>query len=104
MNDGNYNNTHHPGYARVAGIDPVDGWVLLSVLETDGDGFPFETFFAGRDGEVRLLNLCRFRFTPAQERFAWLVAAGFPSRVGHVASSWDDADIDAMIALERTAA
>jgi hypothetical protein len=87
--------------ALVPRIAPVDGWTLLSRLERDGDGFPFEDFFAARGTEFRALNVSRFRFSPTQERFAWLVRGGFPAaRFG----SWDNGEIDAALVAERRAA
>jgi hypothetical protein len=86
---------------RVASISPVDGWALLSRLERDGDGFPYEDFFAARGTDLRALNVSRFRFSPTQERFAWLVCNAFPAaRFG----SWDSGQIDAALAVERRAA
>jgi hypothetical protein len=92
------------GMALVPRIEPVDGWTLLSRLERDGDGFPCEDFFAARQGELRVLNVCRFRFSPSQERFAWLVRNSFPQRPGKILGPWDDTDIEAALATERRAA
>jgi hypothetical protein len=92
------------GMALVPRIEPVDGWTLLSTITYDGDGFPYEDFFAARQGELRVLQTCRFRFSPSQERFAWLVRGGFPQRDGKILGPWDDTDIEAALAAERRAA
>lgn len=83
----------------VAGITPVDGWELRSIDCEDGNGFSYKEFIArGPDSDV-MLDLSRFRWTPSQDRFAWLVRKGFPARPKF--GPWDDFDIEAGLAVER---
>ena len=88
----------------VPGIAPVDGWQLHHFDEEDSDGFWTTSYLAQRGAEQRVLNTSRFRFTPSQDRFAWLVRAGFPERLGRLMGPWDDTEIEAAIAAERVAA
>lgn len=88
----------------VPGIAPVDGWQLHHFDEEDSDGFWTTGYLAQRGAEQRFLNTSRFRFTPSQDRFAWLVCAGFPERRGRLMGPWDDTEIEAAIAAERVAA
>lgn len=87
----------------VEGITPVGGWALFSYEEDDGDGFTTLGYIArGADLDV-MLGLSRFRFTPTQARFAWLVRNSFPRamvRPGGACSPLDNNDIDAAIAAE----
>ncbi|KPL67439.1 hypothetical protein SZ64_04565 [Erythrobacter sp. SG61-1L] len=62
----------------VPGIDPVDGWVLVEDEEQDGDGFWRPVYDAVRGDERQRLGVSRWRFTPTQARFAWMVRSGFP--------------------------
>lgn len=93
---------YQPAYTDaqpVRGIDPVDGWTLCSYPYLDGDGFESDLYVArAADGDVSL-DVSRFRFTPTQERFAYLVGADFPSRPG--ITPWDDEDIDRGIARAK---
>ena len=91
-----------PGMSPVPGVQPVDGWELLTRDEQDGDGF-WSAYYVARGPERdELLDVCRFRFSPSQARFAWLVRNGFPPRPAF--GPWDDRDIEAAIAAERSAA
>jgi hypothetical protein len=98
----------HPRFlsAPVPGIDPVDGWAMRAF----GDGGPgcgsWDEYIArGADRDV-MLRVSRWSFTPTQERFAWLVRAGFPNgvqRPGGCITSICDSDIDAAIAAGAAA-
>jgi hypothetical protein len=77
-------------------IDPVDGWRLFKVEAEDSDGFWYPDWFAARDQQEVLLDVSRFRWSPSQARFAWLVENGFPPRPA--LGPWDDTDIEARIA------
>ena len=83
------------------GIEPVDGWRLLEGEERDGDRFWTPYYVAVRGAETVQLDVSRFRFTPSQDRFAWLVRNGFPPRPAF--GPWDDADIEDRLAAERSA-
>lgn len=89
---------------RLHNIEPVDGWHLTVFDEWDGDGFCTPAYVARHTDEPEQvwLDVSRFRFSPTQERFAWLVRNGFPPRPA--LGPWDDFDIDARIAGERSAA
>lgn len=81
----------------VADIDPVDGWVLCGIDMLGGrEGFWVEYIARGPDRDVHL-DVSRWRWTPSNERFAWLVRNGFPPRPSLIAP-WDDFDIEARIA------
>lgn len=80
-------------------IEPVDGWSLWSHTERDGDGFDFQTYIARKDGQEVILPVSRFRFTPSQDRFVWLVRNGFPSRQGRILGPWDDTDLEMAMAI-----
>lgn len=68
------------------------GWVLHTYPEDDGDGFSTPAYIArGAERDV-MLGVSRFRFTPTQDRFDWLVQAGFPRCPK---GSWTDMEIDA---------
>lgn len=84
--------------APVGGIDPVQGWTLLQREERDGCGFTSLDYIARGGTHDVWLDVSRFRFTPSQDRFAWLVEHGFPRREG--ATPWDDELIDAAIARD----
>jgi hypothetical protein len=84
------------------GIEPVDGWQLRVFDEWDSDGFSTAGYVARRGNEERSLRVCRFRFTPSQDRFAWLVRAGFPASPN--IGPWDDTDIEMRIAVPEMAA
>lgn len=92
-----------PETRPVAGIDPVDGWALFTFDERDNCGFTRPGYVAVRGDEARHLNVSRFRFTPSQDRFAWLVRTGFPSRAGKILGPWDDTDIEMMMAVPEMA-
>lgn len=82
----------------VAGIHPVDGWGLYRVDVLGGEnGWYVEYTARGAERDVHL-DVSRWRFTPSQDRFAWLVRNGFPPRPAF--GPWDDFDIDERIALE----
>lgn len=94
------------GFAPVAGIEPVDGYLLIESEEQDGDGFWHPVYLAVKGEETHQLHVSRFNFTPTQERFDWLVRWGFPraylvglSRGGPLT----DTIIDNAIAGERRA-
>lgn len=78
-----------------AGIDPVDGWELCSVLKPDGATGRL-VWFARRDGVHTILRVSPTRFSPSQDRFAWLVENGFPTPNYGL---WDDTTIEDRIAL-----
>ncbi|CDO37618.1 hypothetical protein [Novosphingobium sp. KN65.2] len=83
----------------VPGIDPVDGWTLYSAELEDSDGFWKDEYIArGPERDVHL-DVSRNRFTPSQDRFAWLVKHGFPRRPKF--GPWDDTDIELRISMER---
>ena len=103
-------------------LTPVDGWALYYTEEWSQDCAPWREYYAlgpspnifeGRypDPSPSLnayqfypLGLSRFRFTPTQERFAWLVRAGFPSQKQRPGGTWtplDDDDIDEAIQKEK---
>lgn len=91
----------HGGYP-VPDLAPVDGWTLFSIEAEDSDGFWKDEYFArGADRDVHL-DVSRFRFTPSQDRFAWLVRNQFPRRPD--LGPWDDTDIEAALDAERCAA
>lgn len=61
------------GWGPVEGIAPVDGWTLWSWPEHG------HAAFHAVQGECRVaLGVSRFRFTPTQARFEWLVRSNFP--------------------------
>lgn len=86
----------HRWQEPVADIAPVDGWVLWTWPETDGDGFETDAYFARGPHTDVALDVSRFRFTPSQERFAWLVRNGFPPRRRF--GPWDDTEIEQAMA------
>lgn len=96
------NSSTTPPGAPVEGIAPVDGWALHTWTERDGDGFHYSEFAAVRGDEVRHLNVSRFRFSPSQARFEWLVRNGFPRGPG--VGAWDNADIEMRMAIPAVAA
>lgn len=80
-------------------IDPVDGWALFAIDVLGGPrGWYVEYIARGTERDVHL-DLSRWRFTPSQDRFAWLVRAGFPPRPEF--GPWDDCDIEERIAAEH---
>lgn len=79
----------------VVGIEPVDGWELLSFP----DGHRATPAYVARSAERDvLLDVSRFRFSPSQDRFAWLVRNSFPKRP-HPMGGWDDTDIEMRMAV-----
>ncbi|WP_310530684.1 hypothetical protein [Novosphingobium sp.] len=97
---------HRYTWATVPGIEPVDGWTLLVRDFQDDERFWYAEYIAVRGQFERSLHTSRFRFTPTQERFAFLIAnpqRAFVGRSG-VLGSWDDASIDAAIAAEAVLA
>lgn len=84
----------------VSGIEPVYGWSLVSFEEDDSDGFLRTRFVAQRGSRIVGLDVSCFNFAPTQERSAWLVRNGFPSRLT-LKGGWFGDEIDARIALER---
>lgn len=83
---------------KIDWIDPVDGWQLYSFVGYDSDGFHRPEYAARRGADEVPLDVSRFRFTPSNARFAWLVRNGFPPRPAF--GPWDDTDIEARIAGE----
>lgn len=102
MSEMEHTPTRLRGMYRVEGIAPVDGWSLFQSDEYDGDGFHYLSYAAARGDEVRQLDTSRFRFTPSQDRFAWLVRNGFPPRP--TLGPWDDTDIEMRMAIPAVAA
>lgn len=92
-----------PNSDPVPDIQPVEGWQLCSIVCQDGDGFDYDEFIArGPDRDV-MLDVSRFRFTPTQDRFDWLVLNGFLPRP--TTGPWDNYDIDfALAATSRAVA
>ena len=89
----------------IEGVE-CDGW---QVAEMGGQSRYDDTieWVAVRGGESVLLGVSRFRFSPNQERFAWLVRNGFPAqtmRPGGATSPIDNDDIDAWIKAEGAGA
>ena len=88
--------------ADVPGVEPCDGWRLMSFDTPDCDGFYAPDYIARGPRDDVPLNVRRFSFTPTSERFAWLVRAGFPTRraLGRdFTGAWDDRLIDDQIRL-----
>lgn len=83
----------------VTTVQPCDGWTLLTFPEWDNDGFATPAYVARGEREDVFLDTCRFRFSPSQSRFNWLVRNGFPPRPNPF-GGWDDTDIEARIAAE----
>ena len=90
-----------PSSAPVYGIEPVDGWEMRWIDYPDSDGFWSKIYTARRDDDEQLLHTCRFRFSPSQERFAWLVRNNFPVRHGKIIGPWGDTEIEHRIQQER---
>lgn len=84
----------------VRGIAPVQGWTLCQFDEDDSDGFTTPGYIARSAATDVPLDTSRFRFTPSQDRFAWLVRNGFPARP-HPMGGWDDTDIEHRLTAER---
>lgn len=85
---------------RVDSIEPVDGWALYSYTEEDSDRVTTTGYFASNGERDVFFNHARFWFDPTQERFEFLVRAGFPllNRV----TSFTNEDIDyAMVQARR---
>lgn len=100
----------HPHFARnwaiVPGIEPVDGWVMVTRDVQDGEGFWTPEYIAVRGEWERDLGVSRFRFTPSQDRFAWLICnpnLRCNGKAG-VLGSWDDTSIEAMMVAREMAA
>jgi hypothetical protein len=85
------------GETPVADIAPIGGWQLYRFDEFDGDGFKTAGYTAQRGDEEVRLNVSRFRFTPSQARFAWLVENGFPHSPNF--GPWDDTDIEMRMSI-----
>ncbi len=81
----------------VPGIDPVQGWRLCELTERDSDGFDYPTYIARNTERDVALNVSRFRFSPSQDRFAFLVESGFPASPN--IGPWDDTDIEMRLAV-----
>lgn len=79
------------GAETAAGIEPVGGWVLRFVDKPTNDGFTRRQWLAQRDGVSVLLRASPTRWTPSQDRFAWLVDNAFPVPAIGV---WDDTSIE----------
>lgn len=91
----------------VATIQPVDGWSLFTFDEEDGDGFWTPGYRARRGPDEMLLGVSRFGFNPTQDRFAWLVRAGFPrcwQNDAGVCLPFSNVEIDAALAAETAEA
>jgi hypothetical protein len=86
----------------VPGIEPVQGWQLCELVEFDRSGFRSTTYIASSADQDVVLNLSRFRFTPSQARFAFLVEHGFPASPN--IGPWDDTDIEMRLAVPEVAA
>lgn len=82
----------------VPNIEPVGGYTLLTFDEPDNDGFPSARYIARCAGCEVYLDVHPARFTPSQDRFAWLVQHDFPVRP-HPAAGWDDTDIEMRLAI-----
>lgn len=82
------------GASPVNGIQPVNGWALMSIVDHDGDGFVFAEYIARGQARDVHLDVSRFRseFTPTQDRFDWLVKSGFAARRG--VAPWTNEAID----------
>lgn len=94
--------THRIPASLLLEIEPVNGWQLCALTERDGDGFDYQTYIA-RNAECDvILSVSRFRFTPSQDRFAWLVRAGFPASPN--IGPWDDTDIEMRMVVPELAA
>lgn len=99
--------TEHPLVTRtsmvpVAYIEPVAGWSLMEATNYDSDGFSYPDYYAVRGEEARILQVSRFRWTPSQGRFAWLVENDFPTCPA--LGPWDDTDIEMRMAVPGIAA
>lgn len=88
--------------APFPGIAPVDGWRLFTFEERDSCGFSTPAYLAVKGDREEWLDVSRFRFTPSQDRFAWLVSNHFPAR--RAFGPWDDTEIEHFMATERLAA
>ena len=94
--------THRLSAKPLLEIEPVDGWQLCALTERDGDGFDYQTYIARSADRDVILAVSRFRFSPSQDRFAWLVRAGFPASPN--IGPWDDTDIEMRMAVPELAA
>lgn len=86
----------------VPGIEPCDGWTLHQYDEDDSDGFSTTGYFASDGTRDKFLNHARFWFTPTQERFNFLVRAGFPHFGG--IGPFTNEDVDYAIVQARALA
>lgn len=87
--------------APVEGIEPVDGWVLMTDWPFRNPRYePAEFYARGPKGDVHL-DVARYaaNFSFTQERFAWFVRNDFPYRRG--ITPWNGADVDALILQGR---
>jgi hypothetical protein len=87
---------------RVPGIEPCDGWTLHQYDEEDGDRFTTTGYFASDGTRDKFLNHARFWFEPTQERFDFLVRAGFPDFGG--IGPFTNEDVDYAIVQARVLA
>lgn len=89
----------------VHGIEPRDGWTLHFDSGHVRTGYQCEEYVAiHEDGRTAVLNHCRFRFNPTQERWDWLVAHGFslPVVVNGVQLPFTDWHIETEIEKEAS--
>ncbi len=94
------------GMGRVEGIEPHLGYILLETSEDDSDGFSFPVWFAWDGEDCHLLHVSRFKFTPTQDRFNWMVEWGFPTTHivgGGYRGQFTNDLLDALIRGEETA-
>lgn len=78
---------------RAPGIEPCDGWALYQYDEEDSDGFITNAYFASNGVIDRYLSHARFWFDPTQERFDFLVRAGFPDLGSKGPMTNEDVDV-----------
>lgn len=87
---------------RAEGIEPCDGWTLYRYDEEDSDRLVTTGYFASNGERDVFFNHARFWFDPTQERFDFLVRAGFP--LINKVTAFTNEDIDYAIVQARTAA
>ena len=78
-------------------IAPVQGWQLCELDGRYHRGRWIVDYIARSADRDVVLNVSRFRFTPSQARFAWLVENGFPASPN--IGPWDDTDIEMRLAV-----
>lgn len=87
--------------APAPGIEPCDGWTLYRYDEEDSDGFTTPGYFASNGERDVFFNHARFWFDPTQERFDYLVRAGFPRITAR--GPFTNEDVDVAIVQARAA-